>query len=174
MARKATLSLDDLLRSTQTRFPNRFKGAKEARPRIPRLTITPFVGVKTLSFRADVQGVAEARKYKVIILFEGVEFSKTRDREHTVKIQVTENLFAFMKPIKKSFPARVRCSCQDFFFTFGIWDFNEGALVGVKPRPYVRKTTTFPERNPSHSPGMCKHIIGVNNKLRSLTAFMRG
>lgn len=52
-------------------------------------------------------------------------------------------------------------NCADEFYTWAFWKYNAGCLYGVKPRPYQRKTTTYPERNPSHLIGCCKHIYNA-------------
>ena len=49
-------------------------------------------------------------------------------------------------------------NCRDFFFTFAFYNHATGCLYGPKPRPYVRKTTTYPPRNKLSVPGACKHI----------------
>jgi hypothetical protein len=62
---------------------------------------------------------------------------------------------------------RVSCSCLDFKFRFATWNFNDNSLVGNKPPPYVRKTTTRPEANPLKTPGVCKHIIKVVDTIKA-------
>lgn len=55
---------------------------------------------------------------------------------------------------------RVRCQCDDFRFMWSYYDKQNKALIG-QVKPYVRKTTTYPERNPTHVPGLCKHLLAL-------------
>lgn len=50
-------------------------------------------------------------------------------------------------------------NCSDAFFRLNWWNHNEGAIFGRKPRGYKRKTTTAPSVNPTHKPGICKHMV---------------
>ena len=165
MPKKPGRTLDQLHGNTKKHFPKRFGAARKAMPRVPRLTYTPFIGMKTLVVRADVQGEAENKKYKVIMVFQKVDYSQKRDKTHTVDVKVNGDTW-YMKPLTVKSKVQVRCSCKDFYFTFGYWDWTVGAIYGIKPKPYTRKTTTYPERNPAHAPGICKHLIAVMNKVK--------
>lgn len=59
---------------------------------------------------------------------------------------------------------RVRCQCKDFYFMWSYYDQKNKALVGTH-KPYIRLTDTYPERNPTHSPGLCKHLLVFIKKL---------
>jgi len=163
---KSTLNLDDLLTSTKTNFPNRFSHAVQTMPQVPRLIYTPFVGVKTLSVRAEVQGASENKVYKVIILFTGVDYSATQDTKHPIKIKVTGKKYVWMAPITLRHKVSASCGCLDFYFAFAHWNWKAGALYGKKRKQYIRKTTTRPEVNPNHVPGLCKHLIAVWQKVK--------
>lgn len=58
-------------------------------------------------------------------------------------------------------------NCRDFYFTWQWWDRQNAALFGPSFPRYKRKTTWWPERNPGHFPGLCKHLIGFVEKLKS-------
>lgn len=164
---KATLTLNQLSNNTKKAFPNRFgPRMKEAKTRVSKLVITPFVGTKILSIRGDVQGVAEKKIYKVIVTFQNIEFSDTRDQTHWIRVKVSPRKWVYMAPLNPKNVVQVRCSCLDFYFTFAYWDWGVGSLYGRKPKPYKRKTTTYPERNPTHTPGLCKHLLAVIDRVK--------
>jgi hypothetical protein len=50
-------------------------------------------------------------------------------------------------------------NCPDFFFCYSYYNKVNNALAGGVLRSYTRKTKTRPERNPIHTPGVCKHLI---------------
>jgi hypothetical protein len=57
------------------------------------------------------------------------------------------------------FSGIVQHNCKDFFFTWAWYNYYNGhCLYGPAPKPYQRKTTWMPPRNPLHLPGSCKHI----------------
>lgn len=57
-------------------------------------------------------------------------------------------------------------NCADEFFTWALWKYNAGCLFGPKPKPYQRKTQTYPQRNPQHLVGVCKHVTNAWTVLR--------
>ena len=58
-------------------------------------------------------------------------------------------------------------NCKDYFFTWAYYNMRAGCLYGPAPKPYVRKTTWMPPRNPMGVPGACKHIYNAWNILRN-------
>lgn len=65
------------------------------------------------------------------------------------------------------FSGVVELNCKDFFFTASWYNSKSGCLYGPPPRPYQRKTTTYPERNKLHAPIICKHIYNAWAILRN-------
>ena len=61
---------------------------------------------------------------------------------------------------------QLRCSCPDHYFMWVAWNKENKILLGKAPPRYVRKTTTYPERNPGKIPGICKHLIGLFDRLK--------
>lgn len=59
-------------------------------------------------------------------------------------------------------------NCSDYYFTFAWWNWLKGVNYAKKPIPYQRKTTTYPERNPEHYLGICKHIKALVEELFEL------
>ena len=53
-------------------------------------------------------------------------------------------------------------NCKDFFYTWA-WPASKmgHCLYGPPPKPYKRKTTWMPPRNPNNIIGCCKHIVNA-------------
>lgn len=166
MAKKVKYDLDDLLDLTKKYFPNRFKYAPEAKTRLSRLVYTAFAGTKILSVRGEVKGLSTNKTYKVILVFQGVDFAKEKDRKHKVPVDVGKGKKRYIKPLNAGHDIRIRCSCPDAYFTSLYYAWKSGNLYGRKPKKYVRKTTWWPERNPWHEPILCKHLISVLERVR--------
>lgn len=64
-------------------------------------------------------------------------------------------------------PVLVRCSCSDYFFTWGYYNYINGVQFGGRQRPYQRKTSTRPPRNIPRLPGICKHLSGFSQMLQT-------
>lgn len=60
----------------------------------------------------------------------------------------------------KKQPVVIRCSCSDYFFSFSYANYLAGVQFGGRARPYIRKTTHYPRRNPQNIVGGCKHVVG--------------
>ena len=64
--------------------------------------------------------------------------------------------------------ARVSCDCMDFRFRFADNNHQDDSLAGSPPPAYQRVPgSNRPEANPSHLPGMCKHLMRVVQDLRA-------
>jgi hypothetical protein len=61
----------------------------------------------------------------------------------------------------------VELNCKDFFFTAAYYNNRAGCLYGPPPKPYIRKTTTRPPRNPAGLVLCCKHIYNSWAVLRN-------
>lgn len=134
-------------------------------------SIIPFAGVNTVLFQLSMRGVTQQYvNHRINILFIGLDFS-TEFKEGYLKIEDKTGTYYFSKPSLGNTQIRCRCTCHDFYFTWGIWDFNNGALFGNKPRPYKRKTPPppkgYPYRNEKKIPGLCKHLFNAMKFLQS-------
>lgn len=81
----------------------------------------------------------------------------------------------FERMRKQSTDIAFNCTCPDFYFTWGIWVFRQGSLVGQEPPPYKRLTPPppigRPYRNPKKIPGGCKHIINSIHHMAQMGYF---
>lgn len=173
---KAKFSLDELLVITRKFFPKRFGSATMALPRVKKLIYTPFVGTKVFSIRSTVAGIAEKKTYKVIMVFQSIDYSDVKDAKHSVELKVDlgggKTKMVYVAPLTKKNKVQVRCGCKDFYFRAGYYHWENGTLYGVKPRKYVRITGpvgtpgAWPSVNPDRVPMICKHILAVYYKTR--------
>jgi hypothetical protein len=136
-------------------------------------------------FQFSMYGVTQSATHHVTLVFEGLNIKERPDlldqvanvKTHTMKDMKAKGILSLtkdsilcvynnkvwevQKPNMYKTPCRVRCTCHDFYFTWGWWDYAIGCLAGPRPKPYRRKTSTYPERNPQHIPGLCKHIFNA-------------
>ena len=121
--------------------------------------IVPFIGTKSVLISLRAWGVTQASLHKVTLLFSDVDIRR-EDPQSTNYFQIEYNneMYWIQKLNKFKNPLTARCTCCDFFYTFAYYNYNNNCLYGPKPKPYIRKTTTYPIRNKLHVPGICKHI----------------
>lgn len=60
-------------------------------------------------------------------------------------------------------PVRVSCSCSNYYYVFGWYNYEHGVHLGVKPTPYKKYAKKGrkpqPVQNVTKTPGMCKHLM---------------
>jgi hypothetical protein len=78
------------------------------------------------------------------------------------------NLDAAIEPVQlNSETSRVACDCMDFRFRFANNNAKDDSLAGNPPPAYQRVPgSNRPEANPSHLPGMCKHLMRIIQQLK--------
>lgn len=124
--------------------------------------IIPYVATKSVLFQVWALGHTQKVTHRINLLFNDVEILKELPKDKTLfdYFKITNGTDTYY--IRKIDPFKcrlsVRCTCADFFYSFSLWNYQQNCLFGPKPRPYKRKTRSYPERNPQHIPGICKHI----------------
>ena len=130
--------------------------------------IVPYKGTKSLLISMKAWGVTQASMHNVTLLFSDVDIlTENPNSSNYFQIQYDGTMYWCKKLDRTRNPLTSRCTCKDEFFTWSIWKHNAGCLYGPKPKPYQRKTTTYPQRNPSHIVGCCKHIYHAWAVLRN-------
>lgn len=106
--------------------------------------------------------------YREIIVFDKVKSSPVPDKNHLLKFKPDDHMptIYLTKPDENS-NVRVRCSCPDSYFSYEYYNKLNKGLVGPHKK-YVRKTDWWPERNPQHLPGLCKHTLAIIRQLIKL------
>lgn len=125
-------------------------------------TIIPYVGTKSLLIGLRAWGVTQASLHNVSLLFHDVEIlTEDPNNMNYFPIQYDDKMYWIKKLDKNRNPLTHRCSCKDSFFSFCFYLYNAGCLYGPKPKPYQRKTTWMPPRNPHGLVGCCKHVYNA-------------
>lgn len=147
-------SLADLYASSQKAFPGtRMREYATDTVVVEHLSWVPFKGVGTLFLKGVVKN--EGRKYEPIILFKGVFYG---DEKGNIPVIDSSGKKVFIRRISESKnDVLVRCSCGDFFHRFNYYNSLDASLFGRKRSKYEGKGLW--ESNPSHMPGMCKHLM---------------
>lgn len=116
---------------------------------------------KELHFIGNAPSIRNGKIYKLQMVFLGVESSDKKDTKHPITYthytRSGKRVRMYLTKPTKNSEVKVKCTCPDYYYTFEYYNQKHNALVG-KHKPYIRKTTTYPERNPQHIPGVCKHI----------------
>lgn len=158
---------NDLDANITTSFPNTRKRQHATNEvRVQQLDLVPYVGTQMLHVRAITTGNS-GQQYQQAIQLLRVKFESAKTPEN-VEISAVDGKTYYIQPIDlNNHNVKVRCNCLDFYHRFAHYNHSDKSIVGRAPVPYQRKTTTRPEVNPDHVPGMCKHLIKVVERLRT-------
>lgn len=115
--------------------------------------------------------------YRVSLVLSGINWSDVPSKEYPLKVGTAGGNIYIEKPNCNTHSIQVRCSCPDDYFMWQFYNKQKKALLGPF-KPYVRKTTHLPPRNPQKKPGLCKHALALvkvlmNNKLLAEDAKVR-
>jgi hypothetical protein len=144
------MTTQQLLQNTNKVHPDSIlNGRSGTGMRVVAFKKTKFKGTKVIEYFGTIMSQYEQRGYSTIIWFQGLK-DVDKDIPNLDKTTV-----------------RVRCSCKNFYFMFEYWNKVNNSLAGGPHKTYVRKTTTYPERNPEHLPGMCKHLVRILISMKS-------
>ena len=153
----------DKLDKNATRLNPRTRGNNYPyTPKFERLLILPFVGTRSCLVKLQAWGVTQSSLHQVTLLFSDCDIL-TGEQDVSLwdyfKIEYQNQIYYVKKFDKYRNPLTSRCTCKDYFFTWAWYNYYNGhCLYGPAPKPYQRKTTWMPPRNPLHLPGSCKHI----------------
>lgn len=149
---KGTSNLRDKINST-----NSFK--------VEKLVPIPSLGVLAIQARYNALTDEGKANYQSTIMFHDIDFADKKDNDHPTSMKVGKQIVWVSRPTVDT-DVQVRCTCKDFYFTWWAWVAKQDSFAG-KPFPkYRRKTKTYPERNPGHIPGLCKHLLRLAKYLK--------
>lgn len=151
------MTVKELVTATEKAFPDTDKRHNATSDiRVESTTFIPTSG--GLMVKSDVKNTNKGSVSYTNILIENVDFCKETDAG-AIRLNGTDGAH-FIQPINLDVvDVKVNCTCLDFRFRFAMWNYEKESLIGEKPAPYKRKTETHPSANPTHSPGVCKHLI---------------
>lgn len=120
---------------------------------------------KQLIIKGAVRG---SKLYPIVVIFNGMEFVDAPDLDHPLSIDLSHGNYIYCnKPSMEHTSVQVRCQCPDYYFTWQYYNKSDKALAGGAFPKYQRKTDYWPERNPLHISGYCKHVHQFVNTLKS-------
>lgn len=131
-------------------------------PKFETLMIIPYVGTKSCLVKLQAWGVTQNNLHQVTLLFGDCEIL-TGEQDVSLwqyfKIDYKGQVYYIKKFDMNRNPLTSRCTCKDSFFSWAWYQYYNGhCLYGPPPKPYRRKTTTYPPRNPLGIVGICKHV----------------
>jgi len=116
---------------------------------------------KTLLFRAVAIGAK--RQYEVEIFFDDISFAEKKDADHQLLTYIKSiPFFATMPSIHKT-PVKVKCSCDDYKYTWANANNAKDAHYGSVDKFVV--TGRGKPRNAKHQIGLCKHLTELTTIL---------
>lgn len=160
-------SIEELYQSAVDAYPETGLRQHATQPVvITKLNWIPYLGMKTLFVKGFVQ--SEGHEYSTIILFKGVNYNNLSE---SVKLYASDGvLYKFSKLSLNETQVSVRCNCPDFNYRFAYYNHLDESLYGRKPSKYNRKTDREPV-NPKEHPGLCKHLIKMQEVLQKSNIF---
>lgn len=131
---------------------------------LPQATYIPNTGNNELTINTRTSSSHSGNIHVQRIILYKVQFANPGEGN---VVQLPDSEVA-VQPIKlNSDTARVACDCMDFRFRFANNNDRDDSLAGNAPPAYQRVPgSNRPEANPSHLPGMCKHIMRVVQDLK--------
>lgn len=148
---------------TLSTFPETDRLSNSKRVQILTAQYIPHFDNDVLEIVASTK--TSTSKYNTKVMFDKVQFMDTNYDDKALKLQTYDGVF-YIRPIYMSrVNVKVSCSCLDFHYRFAVWDHKAKALVGNPPPPYVKKTDR-PPVNPNKTPGVCKHLMALFDKLK--------
>ena len=131
-------------------------------PKFERELILPYTGTKSVLVKLKAWGVTQNNLHNITLLFNDCEIL-TGEQDVSLwqyfKIEYKGQIYYIKKFDRLRNPLTNRCTCKDYFFTAAYYNYyNAHCLYGPPPKPYIRKTTWYPPRNPRGIPIICKHI----------------
>ena len=130
------------------------------------IDMNPLLSNKTLTIRGQARG-SNGENYNLNLIFYGVEYSLTQTSTHVLNVRTRTDQIFYAKQLREDkHHVQIRCNCKDHYFMWHWWNKQNKILLGKLPPKYIRKTTTYPERNPQKIPGVCKHLIALFNRLK--------
>lgn len=162
-------SLNQLVSQTERAFPETTKRQHATdTTAVANIELIPQKG--KLLAKGTVRG-SQNKDYEIIVQFDKVKYNPP-ESEDKVTFVANEQTFVISPIALQTTNCKVRCTCLDFRFRFAIHNAGDGSLYGPKPPVYHPKPgSNRGPANPTHTPGVCKHIMTFVDELKSANLF---
>lgn len=162
-------SVEQLLSQTERAFPETSK-RQHATDTTAVVNIEMIPQKGKLLVKGQVRG-SQNKIYDIIIQFLKVKYNPPEDRDRVTFVS-NEQTYAIEPIATQQVDCKVRCTCLDFRFRFALDNHSDGSLYGSKPPAYHPKPgSNRGAANPTHTAGVCKHIITFVESLREANLF---
>lgn len=157
------LSYNDLkTRTNSIMGPER--NQRSSKVQLDNMTFIPMAANRKLKIGSNTTS-NNGHDYWTTIVFDNINYVDDEMNPQTdYQFKATDNNEYIIERVPRNTQCKVSCSCLDFYYRFAVWDDQHKALDGNPPPPYV-KTSNRPPVNPFKTPGLCKHIIAMVDKL---------
>jgi hypothetical protein len=135
---------------------------------IDNIIYVPLVQNRGLKIGANTSS-NNGHDYWTTLVFSNIVYVKEKEPTDFV-FKANDNKEYIIERVPRNTQVKVSCSCLDFHYRFAVWDDQHRALDGNPPPPYTR-TSNRPPVNPFKTPGLCKHIIAIVDKLQNENFF---
>jgi len=128
----------------------------------------PLPFANALAFQGRFAALTDKKRayYDTTIIFHGVNYSQNKSMTFMLKADLLPGQAIYAeRPSLNNTLAQVTCTCLDYYYTWWFYNDQQGSLAGEKFPAYTRKTTHYPERNPEHTAGLCKHLSRMTAEL---------
>jgi hypothetical protein len=160
-----TYTWDKLVKNSARLNPNTRGTKYPYTQKFELLGITPFKGTKSCLVKLQAWGRTQNALHQVSLLFSECEILSGEQNLSLwdyFKIEYKGEVYYVKKFNKMRNPLTFRCSCKDMYFSFAYPAYYFGnCFYGPAPKPYRRKTSNYPPRNPKNIVGCCKHIYNA-------------
>lgn len=157
-------TLNTLKRNTDRFGPVRRDGSK--RVQVSDMKFIPAPNDSSLIIRCDTSG--SLSNYNTDVQFTAVDYADLSSEAAPpgyVEIEAVDGTVYYIRTVDWKSGCKVRCTCPDFRFMFSTWTEATDSLFGNQ-FPFYKKKTNRPPKNPSKTPGACKHILAVFDRLK--------
>lgn len=137
---------------------------RSSKVQLNNMIFIPMVQNRGLKIGANTTS-NNGHDYWTTMVFSNINYVDVNDPSKDFEFKGNDNKPYIIERVPKNTQVKVNCSCLDFYYRFAVWDDQQKSLDGKPPPPYVR-TSNRPPVNPFKTPGLCKHIIGMIDKLQ--------
>lgn len=163
-------SIEQLVKQSERAFPNTTK-RQHATDTTAVVSIEMIPQKDKLLIKGQVRG-SQNKIYDVIVQFQQIKYNPPGDQDK-VSFVANEQTYTIAPIAIQQNNCKVRCTCLDFRFRFAVHNFSDNSLYGAKPAAYHAKSrSNRGPANPTHTPGVCKHIMTFVDELHDANLFV--